>query len=65
MKNKALIGGLSSKAIVVVDTAMKPVTEVQRVDMKQRIRDLLQAPDGSIWVLEDGSNARLLKMTAK
>lgn len=64
-KNKALIGGLSSKTIVVVDTAMKPVTEVQRVDMKQRIRDLLQAPDGSIWVLEDSSNARLLKMTAK
>lgn len=64
-KNKALIGGLSSKAIVVVDTAIKPVTEVQRLDMKQRIRDLLQAADGSIWVLEDGSNARLLKMTAK
>lgn len=64
-ENKALIGGLSSKAIVVVDTAMKPVTEVQHVDMKQRIRDLLQAPDGSIGVLEDGSNARLLKMTAK
>lgn len=64
-KNKALIGGLSSKSIVVVDTAIKPVAEVQRVDMKQRIRDLLQAPDGSIWVLEDGNNARLLKMTAK
>lgn len=64
-KNNALIGGLSSKAIVVVDTAMKPVIEVQRVDMKQRIRDLLQAPDGSIWVLEDGNNARLLKMTEK
>ena len=64
-KNKALIGGLSSKSIVVVDTAMKPVTEVQRVDMKQRIRDVLEAPDGSIWVLEDGNNARLLKMTAK
>ena len=64
-KNKALISGLSSKAIIVVDTAMKPVTEVQRVDMKQRIRDLLQASDGSIWVLEDGNQARLLKMTAK
>ncbi|WP_291354252.1 PQQ-dependent sugar dehydrogenase [Acinetobacter sp. UBA3106] len=64
-KNKALIGGLSSKSIVVVDTAMKPVTEVQRLDMKQRIRDVLEAPDGSIWVLEDGNNARLLKMTTK
>lgn len=64
-KNKALIGGLSSKSIVVVDTAMKPVAEVQRLDMKQRIRNLLEAPDGSIWVLEDGNNAKLLKMTAQ
>jgi glucose/arabinose dehydrogenase len=64
-KNKALIGGLSSKAIVVVDPEMKPVKEVQRLNMKQRIRGLLEAPDGAIWVIEDGKNARLLKMTAK
>lgn len=64
-KNKALIGGLSSEAIVVVDTEMKPVKEVQHLNMKQRIRGLLEAPDGAIWVLEDGKNARLLKMTAK
>ena len=64
-KNKALIGGLSSKAIIVVDTEMKPMKEVQRLDIKQRIRGLLEAEDGAIWVLEDGKNARLLKMTAK
>ncbi|MEZ2903745.1 PQQ-dependent sugar dehydrogenase [Acinetobacter terrestris] len=64
-KNKALIGGLSSKAIIVVDTEMKLVKEVQRLDIKQRIRGLLEAEDGAIWVLEDGKNARLLKMTAK
>lgn len=64
-KNKALISGLSSEAIAVVDTEMKPVKEVQRLNMKQRIRGLLEAPDGAIWVIEDGKNARLLKMTAK
>ncbi|OAL77170.1 glucose dehydrogenase [Acinetobacter sp. SFB] len=64
-KNKALIGGLSSKAIMVVDTAMKPVKEVQRLNMKHRIRGLREAEDGSIWILEDGKNARLIKMTAK
>ncbi|TCB49446.1 PQQ-dependent sugar dehydrogenase [Acinetobacter sp. ANC 4779] len=64
-KNKALIGGLSSKAIMVVDTEIKPVKEVQRLNMKQRIRGLLEFEDGSIWVLEDGKNARLIKMTAK
>ena len=64
-KNKALIGGLSSEAIVVVDTETKPVREVQRLAMKQRIRGLVEAQDGSIWVLEDGKNAKLVKMTAK
>lgn len=64
-KNKALIGGLSSEAIIIVDTETKPVSEIQRLELKQRIRGLIEAQDGSIWVLEDGNNARLLKMTAK
>jgi glucose/arabinose dehydrogenase len=64
-KDKALIGGLSSKSIVVVDLKSKPVREVQRLDMKQRIRGLHQAQDGSIWVIEDGSRAKLLKLSAE
>lgn len=64
-KNKALIGGLSSEAIIVVDLEHKPVKEVQRLDMKKRIRGLNEAQDGSIWVIEDGSNARLLKLSKK
>lgn len=62
-KGKALIGGLSSEAIVVVDLTAKPIREVQRVNMKQRIRGLIEAKDGSIWVIEDGENARLLRLT--
>ncbi|WP_212749657.1 PQQ-dependent sugar dehydrogenase [Acinetobacter sp. NIPH 542] len=64
-KNKALIGGLSSEAIIVVDLEHKPVKEVQRLGMKKRIRGLHEAQDGSIWVIEDGSNARLLKLSKK
>lgn len=64
-KNKALIGGLSSESIVVVDTEIQPVKEVQRLEMQQRIRALKEASDGSIWVLEDGKNARLLQLTQK
>ncbi|MBJ8450692.1 PQQ-dependent sugar dehydrogenase [Acinetobacter bereziniae] len=63
--NKALIGGLSSEAIIVVDTESKPVREIQRLDMKQRIRDIYPAHDGSIWVLEDGKNAGLLRLLPK
>jgi glucose/arabinose dehydrogenase len=31
--------------------------------MGQRIREVEQGPDGAIWLLEDGSNVRLLKLT--
>src|SRR5690606_32298310 len=61
-KNKAIISGLSSKAIIVVDTAQSPVKEVQRLDMKQRIRGVIQAKAGHLWVIEDGQQAGLLKM---
>ena len=30
--------------------------------MGARIRELEQGPDGAVWVLEDGSDARLLKL---
>ena len=63
-KNKAIATGLSSKAIVIVDTNQTPVKEVQRLDMKERIRGVAQAQDGSLWVIQDGSQAGLLKMTA-
>ena len=62
--NKALISGLSSKAIIVVDTQQQPAQEVQRIDMQQRIRDLVQAADGSIWGIEDGKQAALFQLTA-
>lgn len=62
-RNKALIGGLSSKAIIVVDTQSNPIKEIQRIDMKKRIRALLQAHDGTLWVLEDGPDAALIRIS--
>jgi glucose/arabinose dehydrogenase len=62
--HKALIGGLSSQAIIVVDTETRPVQEIQRLNMKQRIRGLVEAQDGTIWGIEDGKNAQLFQLTA-
>ena len=64
-KDKALIGGLSSESITVVNLKNKPAQEVQRLQMKERIRGLAEAQDGSIWVIEDGPKANLLKLTAQ
>ena len=64
-KNKAIISGLSSQAMIIVDTQSQPVREVQRIDMGQRIRGLAEAKDGSIWVIEDGERVNLLRLAAE
>lgn len=61
-RGQGLIGGLSSQSLVRVSLGERPA-EVQRFDMGQRIREVEQGPDGAIWLLEDGSDARLLKLT--
>ncbi|PZK59767.1 glucose dehydrogenase, partial [Staphylococcus aureus] len=57
-----IIGGLSSKVLIIVDTTAQPVKEIQRIDMKERIRGLQQAKDGRIWVIEDGKHADLIQL---
>lgn len=59
-----LIGGLSSKGIVVVSTNNNTASERYRYDMGERIRDVL-AVDGEVWVLEDESDSKLLKLLPK
>ncbi|MEM8825748.1 MAG: PQQ-dependent sugar dehydrogenase [Pseudomonadota bacterium] len=59
-----LIGGLSSKAIVQVALDDDP-REIARYDMGERIREIEESADGTIYVLEDGENGRLLALTPK
>lgn len=64
-QGSGLIGGLSSRALVRVTFSGETAREAERFDMGQRIREVEQGPDGSIWLLEDednGSGGRLLKL---
>lgn len=59
------IGGLSSKALIrVVLDADRP-HEAERFAFGTRIREIEEAPDGTLWVLEDGRRARLLHLTPR
>lgn len=60
-----LIAGLKSQAIIRVTTDGESAQEVERFEMGARIREIEQGPGGAIWVLEDGSNAKLLKLSKK
>ncbi len=64
-KGSGFIGGLSSQSLVRVAFDGDTAREAERFNMGQRIREVEQGPDGALWLLEDGSNARLLKLTPK
>ena len=58
----AFIGALSGTALVRVDLYRATAATAERWPMN-RIRAVVQGPDGTIWLLEDGTNARLLHLT--
>ena len=58
----ALIGGLSSRALVRVEFDGDGAREAARYDMGQRIRGVAQAPDGRLYLIEDGQGGRLLRL---
>jgi aldose sugar dehydrogenase len=62
-KNSALIGGLSSKALIRVTIDGTKATEAERLEMGKRIRDVIQATDGAILLLTDGKDGELLRLT--
>jgi glucose/arabinose dehydrogenase len=56
-------GGLSSQALVRVDIDGTKAKEAARYEWGERVRETEQGPDGALWVLEDGSGGRLLRLT--
>ncbi len=71
-KGSALIGGLSSRALIRFPLQGDTVRQVQALDdnariradgLDTRIREVEEAPDGAVWVLQDGGD--LLRLTAE
>ena len=62
-RGNGFIGGLASQALIRIEFNDTQGHEAKRYPMGQRIREVEQGPDGAIWLLEDSSNARLLKLT--
>lgn len=62
-QGNALIAGLGSEQLVRVEIDGDNAAEAARYPMGERIREVEQGPDGAVWLLEDGGNGRLLKLT--
>ena len=64
-QGNGLMGGLVSQSLVRVALVGSNPREIERFNMGERIREVELGPDGAVWVLEDGANQRLLKLTPK
>ncbi len=62
-QGSALIGGLSSKAVIRVSINGQQAEEVERITLGTRIRDVEQAPDGSVYLLTDQDNGDVWRMS--
>lgn len=58
-----LLTGLQSRGIVRVRPMGTTATEVQRIDLGTRIRDIAEAPDGALWILTDGVTGELRRLS--
>jgi glucose/arabinose dehydrogenase len=61
-RGDAIIAGLVSQGLVRVRFTPTSAVEQQRIALGARIREVEQGPDGAIWVLEDSSSGRLLRL---
>ncbi|RDE06141.1 PQQ-dependent sugar dehydrogenase [Sphingomonas aracearum] len=67
-RGSLFIAGLSSQALIRVAVNGASAKAADWWNMGTRIRDVAQAPDGAIWLLEDGGKGvggKLLRLSAK
>lgn len=67
-KDSLLIAAMSTPGLVRVTVSGDTATPADFWNFGTRIRDVAQAPDGSIWLLEDGeggAGGRLMRLTPK
>lgn len=61
----AIMGGLSSQALIRVLPIGNKGHEAARYPMNTRIREVEEDADGFVWLLEDGGDARLMKLVPR
>jgi aldose sugar dehydrogenase len=66
-KGSLFIGGLGSTNLVRLTVKGEKVTGEERLlkDLKERIRDVVQGPDGALYLLTDNAKGRVVKLVPR
>jgi aldose sugar dehydrogenase len=61
-RGSLLVGALVSQALVRLEVDGEKVTREERVNLRERIRDVRQGPDQAVWLTTDSSEGRVLRL---
>ncbi|WP_095011520.1 PQQ-dependent sugar dehydrogenase [Tsuneonella mangrovi] len=64
-KGDAVIASFAVPGLVLVRTDGDSAREVARYPLDRRIREVVEGPDGALWLLEDGPEGHLLELRPK
>jgi glucose/arabinose dehydrogenase len=64
-KGSGFIGALSGEALIRIAFSGESASKADQFDMGARIRFVAQGPDGAIWLLEDASPGKLMRLVPK
>ena len=65
-KGSALIGGMATQTLNRITFDGKGgATPAERWAVGHRVRDVEEGPDGALWMLEDATDGKLVKVTKK
>ncbi len=62
-RGQAIIAGLVSQGLVRVAIDGETAREVERIDFGTRLREVTERADGTVWVLTDGKDGRLIRLS--
>ena len=62
-RGDALIGGLSSQALIRLDLDGESITGENRIELGARIREVEQGAEGAVYLLTDEADGKILRLT--
>lgn len=60
-----LVGGLVAEAVVRMNQDGRSASEAERIGVGARVRDVVQGPDGAVYVLTDERRGKVLRLVPK
>jgi len=61
-RGNLVVGALTGQVVARLELDGEKVTKEERLDMRERVRDVRQGPDGAIWLATDSSSGRILRL---